>query len=224
MTPQDRLYPRIDIEQVNRPGQYDLCPGCGDYKRKSCNMCRNCFLVILKSPRPNIAQPSDSSISLIPLTQNQVALVDAVDYLWLSQYKWLAVFIKETSTFYAARQSPMVNGKRKLIFMHRQILGLEPDDPREGDHVETRETLNNRRSNLRIANRAEQQRNRKTPNTNTSGYKGVYYSGYGLGWAAAIKVDYTTIYLGTRSTAQEAHEDLYVPAAILYHGDFHRLK
>lgn len=42
-------------------------------------------------------------------------------------------------------------------------------------------------------------------------------------WKAQIVVDRKTIYLGTRKTAELAYNELYVSAALKYHGEFARL-
>jgi hypothetical protein len=100
--------------------------------------------------------------------------------------------------------------------MHREILGLKKGDIHTGDH-RNHDTLDNRRSNLRIATRVEQQRNKRKNSKNTSGFKGVYPKN--KGYAAAIKVGGKQIYLGTRKTAEAAHV-LYREAALRLHGEF----
>lgn len=80
----------------------------------------------------------------IPLTQGQVALVDASDYEWLMQWKWFALWNKTSRSFYAARNPKNIDGKRAHIRMNRLILGLEYGDPRMGDHRDGN-TLNNLR-------------------------------------------------------------------------------
>ena len=66
----------------------------------------------------------------IQLTQGKVALVDDLDYDWLSQWKWYA-HKEYGECFYAVRHSYQREGKRRLIPMHRQILGLEYGDSRQ---------------------------------------------------------------------------------------------
>ena len=60
----------------------------------------------------------------ILLTQNQLALVDNEDYDWLNQWKWYAQWNRGTESFYAARHSKQIKGKRTTIQMHRLILNL----------------------------------------------------------------------------------------------------
>lgn len=142
----------------------------------------------------------------IPLTQGHVARVDAADCEWLMAYKWCY------KQGYAATRI----GTNANVRMHRLIAqaadGVEVDH-RNGD------TLDNRRSNLRICTHAENLRNRKHHSNNTSGYKGVYQK-RGK-WGAAIGVNYKRIHLGYFATAEEAGQ-AYDTAAQHYHGQFAR--
>lgn len=160
---------------------------------------------------------------LIPLTKGQFAIVDATDYKWLMQWKWHARWNVGMKSFYASRKV-RVKGKLSTIQMHREILGLKAGDPRNGDHRKSGETLLNARSNLRIATKAENSRNHRKRVDNTSGYIGAFYHKNSGWYYSFIVVNNERIYLGTRRTAKEAHEELYVPAAIKYHKDFSRTK
>ncbi len=130
----------------------------------------------------------------IPLTQGKVALVDNADYNWLSQYKWYAQRHR-SGNFYAARHSPTKNGKQPLIRMHRQILGLERGDKRQGDH-ENHNTLDNRRYNVRICTHQENQRNQKPRPNSSSQFKGVSWHKKIKKWQAYITINKKLKYLG----------------------------
>jgi hypothetical protein len=58
---------------------------------------------------------------------------------------------------YAARRGRA--GEPKQVYLHREVLGLNPGDGLVGDHIEGN-TLDNRRCNLRRATHTENQRNR----------------------------------------------------------------
>lgn len=96
----------------------------------------------------------------IPLTRGQVTLVDDGDFEFLTQWKWSADWAPCTKSFYAIRNSPTVGGKRHLVYMHREILGLQFRDSREGHHI-NHETLDNRRCNLQIVTRQQNRRDQK---------------------------------------------------------------
>jgi hypothetical protein len=159
----------------------------------------------------------------IQLTQGLTALVDGADFEWLNQWKWCAWW--SGKAYYAVRGEHLgkTDGKHKYrtIYMHRQILGLPafPGDERKGDHIETEQTLNNQRSNLRKANDSQSTANTRTRSDNTSGIKGVRPSGNGF--VARIRIDGKQKHLGTRKTPEAAHA-LYVQAAQERHGEFAR--
>ena len=73
--------------------------------------------------------PSTPLYREIQLTQGQIAIVDAGDFDWLSQWNWQAD-LSHTGAYYARRGVWCADGKQRHISMHRQILGLEWGDKR----------------------------------------------------------------------------------------------
>lgn len=158
------------------------------------------------------------TLKSITLTKGQVALVDDSDFEWINRWKWQAVWNKYSRGYYAMRKETVANGKRRTVYMHRTILGLYFGDPRQGDHIDSGQTLRNTRDNLRIATPKENSRNIRKHRDNTSGFKGV--SRDGKKWKAQIGADGKILYLGRRETPEAAYRELYVPAAAKYHGEF----
>lgn len=111
---------------------------------------------------------------LIPLSRGLYAIVWESDYEWLMQWKWHAYFDKKGRCWYAARNTLARHGKRHSVSMTREIMGLGIGDQREVDHKNTGDTLDNRRSNLRICEHRQNSRNRRRNSKNSSGIKGVY--------------------------------------------------
>jgi hypothetical protein len=159
---------------------------------------------------------------LIQLTKGMYAIVWEGDYNILSQWTWCAVYCKSTNTYYAERAGKRKNGIQERIKMHRVIMGLMEGDSREVDHINTECTLDNRRDNLRIATRAEQQRNQRKSRANTSGFKGVGFHKQTGKWRAYIAVNYKFIHLGLFLTKEDAY-DAYCEASKRYHGEFGRI-
>ena len=122
----------------------------------------------------------------IPLTQGKFAIVDDDMYEYLNQWKWHA-----TSTnggYYAVRSTRV-----SRISMHREILRLRKGDGIHTDH-KNRNTLDNRKCNLRACTCHENNCNR-VPRTNTSSqFKGVYRCRNR--WEAGIRKYGKRIYLG----------------------------
>lgn len=157
----------------------------------------------------------------IPLNRGLIAIVDAHDYETLSAFKWYATWSPSVRSFYAVRKTRFADGRRGHIRMHRVILGLERFDKRQGDHI-NHNTLDNRRSNLRIATCSENQRNTGANRRNTSGYKGVSFNKAAGRWRAAIRVHGERIHLGHYQSPEAAHA-AYCTAAERLHGEFARI-
>ena len=81
----------------------------------------------------------------IPLSKGKFTLVDDADFEWLNAWKWHAG--KRGDDLYYAVRSERVNGKKSLILMHREILGLT-DSKIYGEHWDG-DGLNNQRINLK---------------------------------------------------------------------------
>jgi len=71
------------------------------------------------------------------------------------------------------------------------------------DH-KNRDTLDNRRSNLRICTRVQNQQNRGVFKSNTSGYKGVWFRKERDKWYCVVKTGGKRTYRGGFSTKEEA--------------------
>lgn len=155
----------------------------------------------------------------IPLTQGQVALVDAADYPTVSAYKWFA-HTPDGKTYYAIRNVQRPDGTRTNVRMHRFILGLNEGDERVVDHIDPSRTLDNRRKNLRVTTIQNNSRNRRLHKNNKCAMKGASKAQYG-GWRSRICIGGKSIYIGTFDTAEAAHA-AYCEAAKRYFGEFAR--
>lgn len=78
----------------------------------------------------------------------------------------------------------------KVVELHRLIMGRP--EGKVVDHI-SQDTLDNRRSNLRVCSNADNLRNGRTRPNNTSGYKGVWWAEREQRWIAEIKVGYKKI-------------------------------
>jgi len=148
---------------------------------------------------------------LIPLTQGKFAIVDAEDYEHLMQWKWHC-----NGNGYVVRR---VEGR--VLLMHRVIIGAD-----EGlcvDHISGIRN-DNRKSNLRLATKAQNRINSKVSANNTSGYKGVYWKESRKKWVAQIGMPPVngirqTIHLGCFNDKVCAAR-AYDKAVLKYHGEY----
>lgn len=156
----------------------------------------------------------------IKLTQNKVAIVDDKYHFQLNRYKWFY------DNGYAVRQIGK-EGKQIKLWMHWMIIGDMNGRPiigMETDHINGNK-LDNRKSNLRVGTKNENQHNRTKYKNNTSGCKGVIYFKWGKRikrWHAQIGLNGKIISLGYFLTKEEA-SDAYDNAAIKYHKEFAKI-
>jgi hypothetical protein len=159
---------------------------------------------------------SSAAMREIPLTRDQVAIVDDEDYAWLSQWKWQATWNPHTRSFYATTDR-MYGMKRFKCSMHREILGLT-DMHVKCDH-RNHDTLDNRRRNLRVASNSQNLMNSRMRTSNTSGYKGVSWFARDHKWRAKIMIGYKQRSLGHFDKIEDAAA-AYHAASLKYHGEF----
>lgn len=151
---------------------------------------------------------------LIKLTRGQFAKVDAEDFEELSRHRWLA--LRNSQDYYAARTVILANSERRQVRMHRLIMGLDFGNPLQVDHI-NHDTLDNRRSNLRIVTISQQCMNRRLRSDNKSGHKGLWDRRGG--WTVRIKVAGKSFYVGQTKDFNDAVE-MYREAALKFHGEF----
>lgn len=161
---------------------------------------------------------SDGSIS-IHISRGAKAIIDPIDGD-LCDYHWHC-----TTQLRACRHT----GARKSqtdIFLHRVVLERMIGRPLVSaecvDHIDG-DTLNNRRSNLRLATLAQNTRNKRKSVRNKSGYKGVCQEKNPNRWRAQIQVNGHKQRLGGFDSPEEAHE-AYIKAAKELHGEFARFE
>lgn len=143
----------------------------------------------------------------IELSRGKVAIVDDLDYEWLSKYKWHV-------NNYGYAVGRMVAGKK--VMMHRAI--MNPPDNKQIDHI-NHNTLDNRRENLRICTRSNNQMNRGLQSNSTTGYKGVCFDKYKQRFISYLKLNGKQIRFGYCHTPEEAARR-YNKAALEMFGEF----
>lgn len=135
------------------------------------------------------------------------AYIDA-EFAYLERHKW------SLSHGYAVA---MIDGKRAAL--HRLVLGSPVGE--DVDHING-DRLDNRKNNLRICSRAQNNFNRGLTDKNRTGYKGVYYHKAAKKFAARIQFMRKSYHLGLFNSKLDA-ADAYDKAAYKYFGEFARL-
>lgn len=151
----------------------------------------------------------------IDLTQGYRTIVDDDMYKYLNQWKWCY------ARGYAMRRVYIKGSGRKEnkgygIYLHNLV--LIPSEGKIIDHI-SRDSLDNRRCNLRECTKKENSRNASLDKNNTSGYKGVSWRKDSNKWRARIRVDNKLIMLGNFKDKKDAAK-AYNEAAKKYFGEY----
>jgi hypothetical protein len=125
-----------------------------------------------------------------------------------------------TSAGYVATniEHPFDANKTTLMSMHRLLMGLKFGDRQLVDHING-DKLDNRLENIRLCTNQQNQRNQRLCQSNTSGFKGVWFSARKNIWVAGFKRSGKNVYIGEfRDKMAAAHA--YNRAVIQEFGDF----
>jgi len=146
----------------------------------------------------------------IPLTKNQIAIVDEEDFDRVSARAW---FCSGSGDYLQA----ICHWGKTTIVMSRFIMNAPP-----GVHVDhiNHNTLDNRKSNLRLCSHAENHRNlKKFKNGATSRFKGVCFDPGSKKYRAYGVLNYVQHHIGRFSNEIDAAL-AYNSWASINHGEF----
>jgi hypothetical protein len=170
-----------------------------------------------RPPKPRL-EPPDSlyhGTKYIALTKGQFALVDEGDFEELSRFNWYASWAKSTQSYYAVRRTGTESG-RHFEYMHRYILGLGWRE--SGDHI-NRNTLDNRRVNLRPCTNQQNIFNQGISSRNRSGFKGVSFFKTRNKWRAVLSTRGEYRHIGYFDSPEDAAR-AYDSVVTDLHGEF----
>jgi hypothetical protein len=140
-------------------------------------------------------------ITYVPLRRRNpiYAVIDLEDKERIFQYRWF------NNNGYASRYE-RVGNKRQWYYLHREILGCKLGDGLTVDHING-DTFDCRKSNLRIGTHADNLRNRRRANKNsTTGYRNVYWTEKDKSYTVAVSKNGVKYYGGSYRTIGPAIE------------------
>ncbi len=103
--------------------------------------------------------PHKPSYVEVPLTKGQITLVSTEDFERVTAFKWTAMWNQYTRSFYAYRWVGTGYKRGTTQYLHRFLMDLPRGDKRQVDHI-NHDTLDNRRSNIRVVTQSENAKNR----------------------------------------------------------------
>lgn len=164
-----------------------------------------------KNSKINTITCIDNYIYIYLENVNCYAIIDKEDYEIVKDYKWHG-----RKSMYTTYVLTNIKGTRKKLRLHNIILPC--NSLYEVDHI-NHNGLDNRKDNLRIVTRSQNNMNQKTPVNNTSDHTGVSFNNQHKKWEAYITVNRYTYKLGmylNKCDAVKARKE----AEIKYFGEF----
>lgn len=155
----------------------------------------------------------DGKTAYIKLTQGQVAIIDAEDLEKIADYRWSVSWVGKGKKYYVRGYSSATKG---TIGLQRLLTNAKKDDI--VDHING-DSLDNRKSNLRLCTKRQNAQNMPPQSRNELGIRGVYRKD--VRFVARIYIDGRNAYLGTFDTIEEAVE-ARKRAELEIHGEFSR--
>lgn len=129
----------------------------------------------------------EGGVTSLTLPSGHPTFVDTADLTLLEQYRWCIVQAKHTTYVRGYRIGHRADG---YVPMHGLL--MSPPEGMVADHINGN-GLDNRRANLRVGTRAQNNANRRQL-SGPSGYRGV--RPHGDRWRAYISVNNRQVYLG----------------------------
>lgn len=151
-----------------------------------------------------------TDVKRIKLSTGGFCIVDDIDYEYLKEYTW-----RQDQHGYASNVR-RIKRRTVTILMHRLIINAP--EGFDTDHI-NRNRLDNRRSNLRVCTRSQNNMNSKIRIDNNSGSKGVSWHKQTNKWRSYINYGGKQISLGLFSRLSDAVIARRIKAKELY-GEF----
>lgn len=137
----------------------------------------------------------EPNMKTIKVGISHISFVDDEDYELVSKYEWRC-------EQYDSKRNPYA--RYKDVYMHDLVLGRDKGSRDSQCHHINHNSLDNRRENLKVVTAAENSRLRTYKNRSKSGRPGVTWIAREGNWRASIKVDGTSIQIGSYKDFEKA--------------------
>lgn len=199
----------------------DACPQCGASKCVNSHLCYQCaFSRCRAAIDPQIYYVEGDPCRKVPLSRGLYAIVDAEDYEWVMQWRWTAPRRVGKKKSYVVTSHCLDPEQRPLQYVTLNLQHLVTQCERGFllDHA-NRDTLDNRKHNIRPSTLEGNAQNKDRFSTNKSGYKGVWKCTHSDTYQTCINVNGQKINIGNFYDPREAafERDVYT---FIFHGEF----
>lgn len=156
--------------------------------------------------RPNVIRVEDD-VAYIELTDRfgnpkAEAVIDAVDIERVKAWRWHANWDERYQQYKVGAHVKIGDEWADRMLLHRFI--VEAPDEMDVDHID-HNLLNNRRANLRVCTRAQNNQNLANTRRNSkSGIRGVHWDKKKRKWVAGVRIEGKRHYLGSFDNLKEA--------------------
>lgn len=162
----------VELAQVENNNICEYCNQIGKYKKRFQSiLCDRHYRQLLKYGHTIKTSFDNNEYYAVIQINNRNIFIDIEDIEKCKKYKWRIHGNKYVFT--------KIDGKD--LYLHQFIMGTD----KTVDHI-NHNVLDNRKSNLRIANKSKNMMNSKVSSKNTSGVKGVSFDSTRGQWASSI--------------------------------------
>lgn len=136
---------------------------------------------------------------VLKISKGKEVLVDIDDFETVAQYRWKA---SQSSCRWYAKRNARSGSTSRVLAMHRLIMGAKIGEC--VDHING-DSLDNRKSNLRLCTRSENQwAKRKNYKGSNSKYRGVYWDKRDRRYIAQVTFKWKRYHVGSFTSEIEA--------------------
>lgn len=132
---------------------------------------------------------------------NKEVIIDTEDWEKVKHYRWHITYLLNKCYVYADKQE---NYKRTHLLLHRLIMKVNSTNIEIDHHFGN--TLDNRKSELRLCTRKENSRNSQTRKNSFSGFKGVSWHAQNKKWRVRIQKKYIGCFDSKKEAAKAYNE------------------
>lgn len=170
-------------------------------KRNKLHFCDKKCKALFQQKQNLIVEKEDyAEIHIEKDNKSLIVLIDKDDIEKVQKFKWNVKYDKTIDNYYVYSHERNNYINRKTLRLHRFLMNCPKD--LQVDHV-NRNTLDNRKCNLKVCTLQENLNNKGEYKNNTSGYKNIHYSKANKTFVCEIKRNNKMVFYKTCKNLEE---------------------